>query len=190
MVNRIVIDFLADIYTLLLLVCLISANLIKHLENPGMALIRRQGGWSLLVKWRRVWIDPGDMVGCFFVSYSFIVINGGGSGGLVLLVRTVACKVPYCSAVKGGIACLSFDICRIASEASSSSTPSSSSSAVSRLGLPYVHGDWLIIHGAWGIGGVELWLIHIPISPGGIPLIASIEESPPWSLSLLPVLEA
>ena len=34
-VNHIVIDFLADIYTLLLLVRLISANLIKHFENPG-----------------------------------------------------------------------------------------------------------------------------------------------------------
>ena len=34
--NRIVIDFLADIYTLSLLLCLISADLIKQLENPHL----------------------------------------------------------------------------------------------------------------------------------------------------------
>ena len=44
-VNCIVIDFQADIYTLLLLVCLISADLIKHLENPGKVLTRRRGEW-------------------------------------------------------------------------------------------------------------------------------------------------
>ena len=54
--NRIVIDFLADIYTLLLLVCLISADLIKHLENPATVLIHWQGGWFLLAKGRQVWI--------------------------------------------------------------------------------------------------------------------------------------
>ena len=54
--NRIVIDFLADIYTLLLLVRLISADLIKHLENPGRALARRRGEWFLLVRERQVWI--------------------------------------------------------------------------------------------------------------------------------------
>ena len=34
--NHIVIDYLADIYTLSLLLCLISANLIKQLENPHL----------------------------------------------------------------------------------------------------------------------------------------------------------
>ena len=53
-VNHIVIDFLADIYTLLLLVHLISADLIKHLENPERAPTRRQGEWSLLARGRRV----------------------------------------------------------------------------------------------------------------------------------------
>ena len=53
-VNHIVIDFLADIYTLLLLVRLISADLIKHLENPEKAPTHRQGEWFPPVRERRV----------------------------------------------------------------------------------------------------------------------------------------
>ena len=54
--NRIVIDFLADIYTLLLLVRLISADLIKHLENPGRVLTRPRGEQFPLARERQVQI--------------------------------------------------------------------------------------------------------------------------------------
>src|SRR5580658_4293946 len=37
--NRTVIDFRADIYTLLLLFCLISADLIRQCENPQLGLL-------------------------------------------------------------------------------------------------------------------------------------------------------
>ena len=46
-----VIDFLADIYTLLLLFCLISADLIRLWENPALLLCPFLGLIGLFHRW-------------------------------------------------------------------------------------------------------------------------------------------
>ena len=95
--------------------------------------------------------DPGDAVGCFFISYGFVIIGGGSSGRLVSFIGTIVCKVFYGSTVEAGVACLPFNVCCIALEASSASASASSPSAVPCSGPSYVHGDWLVVHGVWGI---------------------------------------
>ena len=110
-------------------------------------------------------LDPSNAVRCFLVSYGFVVVDGGGSGGLVSFVGAVAREVSYCSTVEAGVACLSFDVCCVASEASSSSSSSSPSSSIPCSGSSYIHGDWLVVHGTRGIGGIVLGRARFSVPP-------------------------